>query len=66
MNLAVSATKILRSLACMSLFAGMTFCQSTQSALSFATVDLEPSRPGDQIVTQGISLTATFNSATRL
>jgi len=54
MNLAVSGTKILRSLAFMSLFAGTAFCQSTQSALSLATVDLEPSQPGDQIVTQGI------------
>jgi len=53
-NLAVYGAKILRSLACMSLFAGTAFCQSTQSALSLATVDLEPSRPGDQIVTQGI------------
>src|SRR5471032_571827 len=54
MNFAVSGVRILHSLAFMSLFAGTAFCQSTQSAISLATVDVEPSQPGEQIVTQAI------------
>jgi uncharacterized protein (TIGR03435 family) len=54
MNLVAYGSKILRSLALMSLFAGAAFCQSVKSPLALATVDLQPSQPGDEIVTQGI------------